>query len=61
MFRDSSPRERSDYHGELVFWDVRDPDKTIIVSLDHERYKKLIIEVADPGTVAARLQTALQR
>jgi hypothetical protein len=48
------------YHGELVFWDVRDPDKTIIVSLDHERYKKLIIEVADPETVAAHLQTALQ-
>src|SRR5439155_9530836 len=36
------------YHGELVFWDVRDPAKTIIVSLDHERYKKLIVEVADP-------------
>jgi len=49
------------YHGELVFCDVRDPDKTIIVSLDHERYKKLIIEVADPETVATRLQTALQR
>jgi hypothetical protein len=49
------------YHGELVFWDMHDPDKTIIVSLDHERYKKLIIEVADPETVAARLQTALQR
>src|SRR5580765_6828172 len=49
------------YHGELVFWDVRDVEKTIIVSLDHERYKKLIIEVADPETVAARLQTALQR
>jgi hypothetical protein len=49
------------YHGELVFWDVRDPDQTIIVSLDHERYKKLIIEVAAPETVAARLQTALQR
>ena len=35
------------YYGELVFWDVRDPVKTIIVSLNHERYKKLILEVAD--------------
>src|SRR6266852_3937809 len=34
------------YHGELVFWDVHDPAKTIIVSLDHERYKKLIVESA---------------
>jgi hypothetical protein len=49
------------YHGELVFWDVRDPDKTIIVSLDHERYKKLILEVADPETVLIRLRTALRK
>jgi len=49
------------YHGELVFWDVRDPDKTIVVSLDHERYKKLIIEVADPAEAAGRLRAALGR
>ncbi len=48
------------YHGELVFWDVRDPAATIIVSLDHERYKKLIIEVNDPEAVAARLRAALR-
>ena len=46
------------YHGELVFWDVFDITKTIIVSLDHERYKKLIIEVADPETTAALLASA---
>ena len=33
------------YHGELVFWDVADTTKTIIVSLEHERYKKLIERV----------------
>ena len=48
------------YHGELVFWDVLDTTKTIIVSLEHERYKKLIIEVADPGTTAAMIETALR-
>ena len=37
------------YHGELVFWDVHDPANTIIVSLAHERYKKLIMEVVDPS------------
>ena len=47
------------YHGELVFWDVRDPSKTLIVSLDHERYKKLIVEVADPEEVLSRLRPAL--
>jgi hypothetical protein len=44
------------YHGELVFWDVHDPARTIIVSLDHERYKKLIVEVADPQMTIARLE-----
>ena len=47
------------YHGELVFWDVRDRTKTIIVSLDHERYKKLIVEVADPLTSVATLRRAM--
>jgi hypothetical protein len=46
------------YHGELVFWDVLDPARTIIVSLDHERYKKLIIEVADPEAVVTRLRAS---
>ncbi len=47
------------YHGELVFWDIRDPASTIVVSLNHERYKKLILEVADPQEVAQRVQAAL--
>jgi hypothetical protein len=47
------------YHGELVFWDISDPARTIVVSLDHERYRKLIIEVADVGETVARLRAAL--
>jgi hypothetical protein len=49
------------YHGELVFWDVTDLRKTIIVSLEHERYKKLIIEVDDPAATAAILEAAISR
>jgi hypothetical protein len=49
------------YHGELVFWDVHDTTKTIIVSLEHERYKKLIVEVADPAQTAAMLNAAAGR
>lgn len=48
------------YHGERVFWDVHDIEKTIVVSLEHERYKKLIVEVADPDDVIARIHTALK-
>jgi hypothetical protein len=47
------------FHGELVFWDVRDPTRTIIVSLEHERHKKLIIEVDDPAETVTRLRNAL--
>jgi hypothetical protein len=45
--------------GELVFWDVRHPERAIIVSLQHERYKKLIIEVEDPAETVARLRQAI--
>lgn len=48
------------YHGELVFWDVRDPERTIVVSLIHERYKKLIVEVEDPETTVDTLRFALR-
>ena len=48
------------YHGELVFWDVRHPASTVIVSLEHERYKKLIIEVSDVAATVERLRTALR-
>jgi len=48
------------YHGELVFWDVHDPNNTVVISLDHERYKKLIVEVADPVGVVGRIHAALR-
>ena len=47
------------YHGEIVFWDVRDPARTVIVSLEHERYKKLIVEVSDVAATVERLRSAL--
>ena len=46
--------------GEWVFWDVHDPEKTIVIELEHERYKKLIIEVADPREEVRRLGAALR-
>jgi hypothetical protein len=49
------------YQGGLVFWDVHDPAKTIIVSLDHEHYSKLIVEVADPMATTAALRAAIER
>jgi len=48
------------FHGELVFWDVRSPADTINVSLNHERYKKLIVQVADPDATIAKLRAAMR-
>jgi len=47
------------YHRELVFWDVHDPAGAIVLSLDHERYKKLIIEVANPAETVDRLRLGI--
>jgi hypothetical protein len=44
--------------GNLVFWDVRHPENTIAVDLDHEHYGRLIIEVADPEAAVRLIQDA---
>jgi hypothetical protein len=47
-------------HGKRVFWDVHDPDRTIVVELVDERYDELIVEVESPAAVLGRLQAALR-
>ena len=42
-----------------VFYDVRDPDQTIVLELNHEHYKRLVIEVEDPDATVARLKRAM--
>ncbi len=34
-------------HGKRIFWDVHNPDNTIVIELHDERYGELIVEVAD--------------
>ena len=34
--------------GEFVFWDVRNPQNTVVVELVHEQFNKLVIEVIEP-------------
>ncbi len=46
-------------HGELVFWDVHDPEQTIVVALRDERYKKLVVEVANPAITVEQLRGAI--
>ncbi len=45
--------------GGWVFWDVRHPEKAIVIELHHERFQKLVVEVADPATAIQLLKQAL--
>lgn len=45
--------------GNRVFWDVHNPDKTIVINLHDERYNKLVVEVDDPQTAVRLIQAAL--
>ena len=47
--------------GDLVFWDVHQPENTIVIELEHEHFAKLIIEVADPEKMVQRLRGAISR
>ncbi|GEM30932.1 hypothetical protein NN3_19390 [Nocardia neocaledoniensis NBRC 108232] len=44
--------------GEQVFWDLRDPDKAVVVELADERYARLVIQVDDPAEVVALIEKA---
>lgn len=43
--------------GKRIFWDVHHAEKTIVIDLLHEKYRQLIVEVADPAA-AVRLLSA---
>ena len=48
-------------HGGAVFYDVHDPERTIVLELDHENYKRLVIEVSSPEAAVALVSEALRR
>jgi hypothetical protein len=48
-------------HGERIFWDVHHPERAVTIHLTHDRYAKLIVEVAHPEETASRLQQALSQ
>ena len=44
--------------GKRVFWDVHQPEKTIVIELHDERFNELIVEVADPEAALKLVQHA---
>jgi hypothetical protein len=45
--------------GERVFWDVRDPQKAVVIELRDEDYARLIVEVDDPRATSELVASAL--
>ena len=48
-------------HGKRVFWDVHNPDNTVVIELKDERYNELIVEVADPQAAVEFVKSVLPR
>ncbi len=38
---------------EIIFWDVHNTENVIIIELEHEHFKKLVIEVDNPAEAIA--------
>ena len=47
--------------GKRVFWDVHNPENTVVVLLKGEQYNELIVEVADPQAAVELVKAALRR
>jgi hypothetical protein len=47
-------------NGRRVFFDVRDPDNTVIVDLRDEHFDQLVLEVDDPDAVVNAVESSLR-
>ena len=46
-------------NGRVVFYDVHDPERTLVIELDHEHYDRLIVEVDDPEAEKMKIEKAI--
>ncbi len=47
--------------GEKVFWDVRNPDRAVVIALRDQTYARLVIEVEDPRATVDLVEHAIPR
>ena len=43
-------------HNEIIFWDVHNTENVIVIELEHEHFKKLVIEVDNPAEAIAMIK-----
>ena len=48
-------------HDGREFWDVRDGSRAVMVELQGAKYRRLIVEVADPQATVTMINEALRR
>ena len=46
-------------HGELIFWDVHGGDNAVVIELEHDSFKRLVVEVDDPLATVQLIQRAI--
>ncbi len=46
--------------GKRVFWDIHNPEKTIVIELHDEKYNELVIEVENPDLFLDELSDAIK-
>lgn len=46
-------------NGRVVFYDVHDPLRTIVIELDHEHYDRMVVEVEEPEVEAKKVERAI--
>ncbi len=44
---------------EWMFWDVEHPEKAIVITLAHEKFTRLVIQVVDPQATIQAIETAV--
>ena len=42
-----------------IFWDVHDPEKTVVIELEGQRFDQVIVEVGDPAAAVALIEGAV--
>jgi hypothetical protein len=47
--------------GGWLFWDVRHPEKAVVVELEDAHFQRLVIEVSDPAATVALLKRSVAK
>ena len=47
------------HDGGRIFWDVHDPARAVVIDVEHEHFKRLVVEVDDPISTVQLIENAI--